>query len=187
MRIWLGGVAAGLIVFGCRPAEESTIVVQPPTHSGYRAEPLDTDAELAEQLRSGAVQASAASETIEEALKFAKLVAAESPDETREAAENISDYVDSAGATVVDAGANPPVLGDVKANFVKADDERKKRIENLNDAFRDLQEALGAAKSLSEQDDRFAQLADLIQVAMDDTGDAVKAYGGQIEDADAGE
>ncbi|MBS1713273.1 MAG: hypothetical protein JST30_02930 [Armatimonadetes bacterium] len=174
-------VFAGLaLVAGCGPKDKG-VVYRAPDDASYSAAPDDPDTELADQLRRGAVQMTGASESIEAALVAAREYLKQADGDLASAAQDLVDFLDSAGESVSEAAGDPPTVDDVKKDFVKTDDERKKRIETGNDAFRDLEQALGVVTALQDQVAGLEKLHDLVTLAMDDTGDAVEAFGGTVE------
>lgn len=165
---------------GCG-SKDKGVVYKAPDDTSYTATPDDPDTELADQLRRGAVQMTGASESIEAALVAAKDYLKQADGDLSSAAQDLVDFLDSAGESVSEAAGDPPDLAQVKKDFAGADDERKKRIETGNDAFRDLEQALGIVSALQDQVAGLEKLRDLVTLAMDDTGDAVEAFGGTVE------
>lgn len=175
----LATVALGLGL-ACRPQEPS-VAVQPTAETSYGREPDNPDAALEEQLRQGAVQMTAAGDSIQSALDEAKRVASKLSGDAKEAAQDVVDFLDSAGASVADASADAPDEDAVKKDFAAADDERKRRIGIGNDAYRDLEQALGTVNDLRELLEGLGTLHDLVTLAVDDLGDAIEAFGGIVE------
>lgn len=183
MKNVLALLLSSLLVFclsGCSKKSGGT-VYEPPSNTSYGAEPTNPDVELATKLREGSVQMAAASDSIQSALKEAKHVVASLQGEAKEAAQDIVDFLDDAGESVADAASDPPDEATVKSNFAAADDTRKKRIQDGNDAYRSMEQSLGTLDSLRSGVDGLETLGDLITLAMDDLGDAIEAFGGVVE------
>lgn len=157
------------------------MVYTPPANTSYNAEPTDPDEALATELREGSVQMAAASDSIASALAEAKKVVSEQPSDYKPAAQDIADFLDDAGESIAEAASEPPTLEDVKRNFAVADDQRKQRIKDANDAYISMEQAIGTIETIPADVPGFDQLGDLITLAMDDLGDAIEAYGGKVE------
>lgn len=173
------GAALALLI-GCGPKKDK-VVYTPPTQTTYGREPNDPDQALTEQLRQGSVQMSAASDTVESALIEAKKAVKALTGEAKLAAQDVVDLLDDAGASVADASSDPPDEADVKKDFAGADDDRKKRIESGNDAYRSIEIALGTLEGLEQQVDGLQSLNETLGLALDDVADAIEAYGGKVE------
>ncbi len=180
---WLVCSAVVLSLCGCRGRSPSD-VYKPPVEGSSKPAPQDPDQALAEQLRSGTVQMAAASDSIQDALKEAKRAVASLKGDLKDAAQEVVDYIDDAGATVADACADPPALDDVKKDFAAADDVRKHRIAAGNDAYTGLQEAAGSVSDLQDQVEGLSTLSDLLKIAISDVSDAIQAYGGTVQSDD---
>lgn len=124
---------------------------------------------------------SAASETVETALNEAKRTAKALAGEAKLAAQDVVDLLDDAGASVADASSDPPQLEDVKKDFAAVDDDRKKRIESGNDAYRSIEIALGTLEGLEQGVDGLQALNETLALALNDVADAIEAYGGKVE------
>ncbi len=173
-------VVALITLGGCQPGGP-TSGYQPPSGPGpAAAPPADPDGAVSEQLRAGAVQLAAAGATIQDALASVRSLASRARGDVKTALEGAADYVDSAGSTAADAASDPPSDDEVRADFQRADDDRKRRIEAGEDAYRDLSEARGILDALSEQGPQYGACRELIEVAMDDVEEAVTAFGGKI-------
>ncbi|MBS1723646.1 MAG: hypothetical protein JSS66_11900 [Armatimonadetes bacterium] len=164
---------------GCQKKQE--FVYNAPQETSYSREPDNPDAALEEQLRSGSVQMAAASDSIQAALDEAKRVVKKLSGDAKESAQDVVDFLDSAGEGVADAAAEPPDGAAIKKDFSAADDERKKRIATGNDAYKDMEEALGTVTDMKGQVDGLSSLEKLVTLAIDDLGDAIEAYGGKVE------
>jgi hypothetical protein len=129
----------------------------------------------------------AAADTISEALEAARRTSRILAGEARESALTIVDLVDAAGRTTSDLASEPPPVEEVKKDFASFDDERKRRITEGNDAYMDLQEAVGIARGLEQDFVEFKSVGDVIEVAMKDLSDAITTLGGQVEEPGAGD
>ena len=171
---------SGLLSIGCGPKTPNP-TYKPELETSYGREPEDPDIALADQLRQGAVQMSLASDTVQSALIEARSVAKSLSGELKLAAQDVIDLLDDAGESVAEGSADPPSEADIKKDFAASDDERKKRIEFGNDAFRSLETALGTLEGLESQLIGLATLKDTVTLAMEDLADAIEAYGGKVE------
>lgn len=181
---WVLPVLAVWLLAGCGSKPQGEITV--PSESSYAAE-RDPDTALHEQLRAGSVEMTAAADTISEALEAARRTSRILAGEARESALTIVDLVDAAGRTTADLAAEPPAVEDVKKEFAAFDDERKRRITEGNDAYMDLQEAVGIARGLEADFPELKSVGDVIEVAMKDLSDAISSLGGQVEEPGEGD
>lgn len=172
------GIVLG--VLGCNRAANPP-VYQPPVETSYSAEPTNPDEALATQLREGSVQMSASLESLESALQEAKRVSKHLSGEGKEAMLDIVDLLNDAGSTIGDASGEPPTLEAIRADFATNDDLRKKAISDGNEAYRSLEQAMGTLQSLETGVEGLDTLGNLITLTMDDLGDGIEAYGGQVE------
>lgn len=123
----------------------------------------------------------AASESLQSTLHEAKRVLASLSGPTKEAAQDIVDLLDDAGESIAESAADPPGQEEVKKNFASSDDQRKVRISLGNEGYKSLEQSLGTLQGLQKDVDGLSTLANLITLSMDDLGDAIEAYGGQVE------
>jgi len=168
-----------LLLCGCRGSA--------PTPTTATNAPTDPDAALYEQIRSGSTQLGSALDTIHEALDTTKKLKAKSVGVLKDALTDIEDSVDSAGNGIADYAAEPPTLESVKKDFKKADDARLKAISDANDCRQDLLDALDVADEAAtngpkDAREEMSKLGDLIDTAIVDLQDAIKALGGVVED-----
>lgn len=179
----LGCLVLGAVIssiWGCGPKKSDT-VYEPPSETSYSAEPTNPDEAVATQLREGSVQMAAASDSLASALQEAKRVSSSLKGDAHEAAQDIVDFLDDAGESIAEAAADPPSEAEVKKDFASADDLRKKRIQDGNEAYKSIEQALGTLEGLRAGIDGLQTLGDLITLTLDDLGDAIEALGGKVE------
>jgi hypothetical protein len=173
-------VGLALLLCGCRGSS--------PTPTSATAPPADPDAALHEQIRSGAIQLTAALDTIHEALDTTKKLKSKAAGVLKVALSDIEEYVDSAGNGIAEFAVEPQTLESVKKDFKMADDARLKAISTANDCRQDLLDALDIADEAATNGPKDARsemnkLADLLDTAATDVEDAIKALGGVVEDS----
>lgn len=180
MRNVLVLVTCLAIIVGCKQSGAGT-VYQPPVETSYGRAPDDPDMTVASQLREGSVQMAGAADTIESALDLAKKAAGSLGREAKQAAQDVVDLLDDAGASVADAAADPLTLEEVRKSFAVADDDRKARISSGNDAYKSLETALGTIEGLEAGVEGLATLKENIELAIKDVAEAIEALGGKVE------
>jgi oligoendopeptidase F len=118
---------------------------------------------------------------MERAMNRVRGIQADRP-EIRDAQQVIADYLDSAGATAGEF-LDTPDLEAVRADFAAADETRLKAIEEIDDARREVEEAVGYAETLAMNDTTalrsdFERIQSDIQEALDALESAIEALGG---------
>lgn len=174
-------LALGLCIVGCGRGQDTEKAIQSQAVAAERKlSPEDT---LFEQLRSGAFQLDAATESISEALVHAKDALGGTSGQAKEGLQDILDYLDSAGAGIADYAVEPQSADEIRKKYKEFEDQRRKSVQAINDAIRDLEEARGIAASLEEDQPNYSGkgLSGLIDVAIDDLKGAVEALGGKLE------
>ncbi len=153
---------------------------------------LSPQQQLFEYLREGMTQFTSAEESILEAQRAAVAFQKIAPASEREALKEILERINSAGAGVGEHVLPAPSWQDFAQDSVKFDKERMAAIEAANDAVVDLRDARGIAADRAEQatgatKTALSDLAKVIDVAADDTADAIKALGSTPPPDDATE
>lgn len=172
-------LAAGSMLVGCgasKPAPErpeKPVVVVDPTR------PEDT---LYEQLRAGAFQLTGVIETLDAAIDKLKEIPPQKNAETKAALADLAEAVDAAGALIADYTDEPDRvrLGKV---FPEYDERRIRGIDAANDALHELEDGASVAADLMQAINLPAlqEVADLLDLAISDTKDAIEALGGKVE------
>lgn len=141
-------------------------------------EPTTKEGELAEKLRSGAVQLEAVISTIQEAQDALKKVSPEVRKPVQDGIEEIEEAVDGAGEVLAEAMHGVPDEEEIKKDYKAADDSRQKRIKQMNDALQDLNSAANICGSLAEDHKAFSEPATILKSAVEDLGEAIVTMGG---------
>lgn len=167
---------------GCAP--KSANAVSSGSDTAGVETPRDDSERLFQQLRAGSFQVDAALNAMENTLQSCKSTTIKSV-EARQAAADVSDFLDSAGSTVGDY-LNAPTLDEVRRDFAGNDERRLKAIEDLNDARREVLEAQGIADPVASDDpdaavrEVFTGIGDGIAEVIDALEGAIDAFGGSV-------
>lgn len=185
----LVGLVAVLAIGGCGCRKQGSAADEnrpkPPEVKIDRDNPEQT---VFEQLRSGAFQIAGVEGTIEEALTKVRALGELGDTELKNALKELSDTLDSVGATLAEHSDEPEEPAKTPAAFGKMDEQRLAAIAGANDALHELEDAAGILSTLSEDpalSDRaeVGELGELLQLGIDDLTEAIKSLGGQVEKA----
>lgn len=142
---------------------------------------------LQEKLSSGAYQANAAADTIETTVSALDDLEKLASGPLNEGVRETKDLTISAGKTLSELTAEPPLVSAVEADFSAYDEQRLSAIKEANDALQDLREAHGILESLIGEAPSAARAAideslSFLAACMDDTIGAIEQFGGQVEE-----
>lgn len=183
----LGLLAAALV--GCRPASAPAEGDAGSRVADASRPPADPEEALFERIRGGTVQIQAILDALAEA--YGKLGALPRPQAAadREALDEVQALLDSAAATLADFGGEPPTREAFRAQLPAYDEQRLEAIQACNDAYGDLEQAIGILRSLTEEPGTVAEpagaLADTLTVIADDLRSAIETLGGVVEPLEA--
>lgn len=172
------------VAIGCRKGEASKPArPKPPAVTVDREKPEQT---VFEQLRSGAFQIAGVEGTVEEALRKARALDAKGDPQLAAALGEFTDALDSVGATLADHTAEPAEAAKNDDEFAAMDDRRLAAISAANDALHELEDAAGILATLGEDPAlrdlaEVGEIAGLLQLGIDDLGEAIRSLGGQVE------
>lgn len=180
--MWRFGLVFLVILAGCGGAKETSLPDGKSSGSSgtSSADPVEVGYE---QVRAGSFQYGAVVDTLGEAIERCLKVLDTAKGPAKEATEDIRDALDSAGAAIEAFQEAPADKATYEKNFKAEDEKRLKAINGGNDALHLLGEAREIMSSY-EQDlgkpvDK--ELADLIQLAIDDLSEAIVTFGGKVE------
>lgn len=148
--------------------------------------PADPERALFEQVRSGTYQINAAMDSIEEARKTAKEMAARETGQTQHALLTIASNLDDAGGTLSDFADDPPPIEKFKSDFATQDDRRLKAIDGANDALdavhdaQDLVEALLKSNPPEPEKTQLSEADSALDGCVEAVEDAIKTMGGKV-------
>lgn len=131
-----------------------------------------------EELRAGAIQLGAVTQSISEALASARELAARERGDRRQALSDAAAYLDSAGATLADHAVEPPEYDAFAKDFAAQDERRLQAIEAANDARVDAQ---SAQHTLGDLGGDATSLADRVAAIVADIEEAIITLGGEVE------
>ena len=100
--------------------------------------------------------------------------------ELKLALEDIAAMLDSAGATLQEAIVELPGAPEVNKEDIKYKALHSAMVSATEDAYMELRDALGAARSLAEATPSIGELADQIELAMNDALEALTELGGKV-------
>ncbi len=133
-----------------------------------------------ESLRAGQTLIEGAADSIESALHACNGQRDKETGELKLALEDVSAMLDSAGATLQEAIFELPAAPEVNKEITKYKALQSAMVSATEDAYMELRDALGAARSLAEATPAINELADLIELAMNDTQEALTELGGKV-------
>lgn len=131
-----------------------------------------------EEVRAGAVQIGAVTESISAALDEVRKLAGRERGDRRQALSDAADFLDSAGATLVDHAVEPPAFDAFAKDFPAQDERRLQAIEAANDARVDAQSAQNTLAGLGGE---AASLAERVAGIVADIEEAIATLGGEVE------
>ncbi len=169
---WL--LVASLVVTGCSKPEGAKSEEQPAANVNNSA------TTNYENLRAGLTLLEGSTDSVQSALNQATTERDQATAEMREALDDIVAMLDSAGATLQEAAIELPNAKDVNRQEFKYKALRTAMLEAAQDAYLELRDAAGAARSIAESKPSLDDLANLIDLAVEDTAETVRELGGVI-------
>lgn len=175
MRWFAAVLVAWCALAGCgdRPG---TVSPAPPAKSAEA--PSTPERAVYEEVRAGAVQIGAVTESISAALDEVRKLAGRERGDRRQALSDAADFLDSAGATLVDHAVEPPAFDAFAKDFPAQDERRLQAIEAANDARVDAQSAQNTLAGLGGE---AASLAERVAGIVADIEEAIATLGGEVE------
>jgi hypothetical protein len=152
------------------------------TGARVSATPRDPEFEAYERIRSGMVQLGGAASSVEEALGAVEGEMRNAPVDLKDALLDVKDLIDDAGAGIAEYAVDPPTQEDYRSNPGKWARERDDAGVAARESLVSLKEALGQLNSLveearGEQMRRLDEVAALVEVAIQDTREAIESFG----------
>lgn len=176
---WVVVLAAGTV--GCNRSASASNQTKPPVVTIDPNKPEDT---LYEQVRAGSTQIEGVVDTLDTVLEQVKGVDSGKDPDIKAVFVDLKDSVDAAGAALAGYTDARPQRAAVVKQFAKFDEWRIGAIAAGNDARHELIDAQGLADSLAETANigKMTDIADLLEVAIEDLKDAIETLGGKVED-----
>lgn len=175
----VGSLVCGLALVGCQPASE------PPAGRAPKVVAKgDPETALFENYRTGLYQVAAGVASLQTALQSCQELAKKAKGDQKEALLDVSDMLDSAGATLADATAPAPTKEEFLKDFKGFDEERLKAVEKAVDAYRETRNALGISEQLEEAatGDKapFTALSTHIEESLETLESVIQSFGGKV-------
>lgn len=178
---WLVAMALAAIALG---ASCGSPTPERPTKPAVKVDPSKPEDTLHDQLSSGSTQIDGVVGTLDTATAQLKRIDRWKDAEAKHALQEIKDAVDASGAALADFAAIPADRKAIEKRFGAFDEMRIDAIAAANDARHSLIEAQGLADDIARTKGMKAlgDIADLLEVAIEDLKDAIESLGGQVEE-----
>ncbi len=153
-----------------------------PARAVVKINPDKPEDTLFEQMRAGAFQFTGVIETLDAAVGKLKDVKPGSDAALKAGLEELTEAIDAAGAALADY-TDEPDRARLAKKFPEYDERRIRAIGDANDALHNLDEAAGIATTLASDKnlDELNDVADLLDLAIEDIKDAIASLGGKVE------
>ncbi len=174
--------------FGCGRSPAVNASASPPPK--VTAPPATDEKALYEGVRSGYFQLSGVQATLEQAVGEVTGLSTKGDANLASVVTDLREALDSAGAGIADYTDEPPPFAEFSKDFAAQDEKRIRAIDAANDALHELEDASGLVSDLLGES-KYAKnaslgdLADVIQLAIDDLTEAINSLGGKVEAAPA--
>lgn len=182
-RGW-GGVVSAVVLLalcGCGCGRDTAIKPARPKPPAVTVDRENPEKTVFEQLRAGAFQIAGVEATVEEALVK---VNALKPGIVSEGLQELIDALDSVGATLADHTTEPSEPANTADGFAAMDERRLAAISAANDALHELEDASGILEALRPtlgERPEVPEIAELMQLGVEDLREAIKSLGGVVE------